>query len=158
SDDWAQLGASFDSSTGNFPWVPSSLQGPGNYLAILTAMDHLLPQLSDTKSVGIHVDKPSLPPSLAAIRDWTIDDETLLTFKANATDLNIPPAALTFSLGTDAPLGASISPDGLFNWTPTETQGGIYRFTVTVSNAAVSDSTLVIVTVDELEQDPGLTL
>jgi len=157
-DNCAQLGASFDSSTGNFTWVPSSLQGPGNYLAILTATDHLLPQLSDTKSVGIHVDKPSLPPSLAAIRDWTIDDETLLTFKANATDLNIPPAALTFSLGTDAPLGASISPDGLFNWTPTETQGGIYRFTVTVSNGALSDSKIVSTTVVELEQAPVLSV
>src|SRR2546425_5957312 len=157
-DNCAQLGASFDSSTGNFTWVPASLQGPGDYLATFTATDHLLPQLSDTKSVGIHVDKPSLPPSLAAIRDWTIDDETLLTFKTNATDPDIPPATLTFSLGPDAPLGASISLDGVFYWTPTETQGGVFLFTVTVSNGVLSDSKTMTITVVEVEEPPVLTV
>src|SRR6267143_6914137 len=83
-DTCAQLGASFDSSTGNFTWVPVLAQGPGDYLPIFTATDHLLPQLSNTKSVAVHVDKPSLPPSLASIRAWTINDETLLSFRANA--------------------------------------------------------------------------
>jgi len=143
---------------GNFTWVPALNQPPGDYSATFTATDHLLPQLSDTQSVAIHVDKPSLPPSLAAIRDWTIDDETLLTFKANATDPNIPPETLTFSLGPDAPLGASISLDGVFYWTPTEAQSGIYRFTVTVSNSALTDSKTVSITVAEVEQPPVLTV
>src|SRR5207245_9856677 len=97
-------------------------------------------------------------PSLAAIRDWTINDGTLLTFKANATDPNIPPEPLAFSLGLDAPNGASISTDGVFYWTPTEAQAGPYRFTVTVSNGALSDSTIMSVTVVEVEQPPVLTV
>ncbi len=157
-DDCVQLGASFDSSTGNFTWVPASGLGAGDYFATFTATDHLLPQLTDTKSVTVHVDKPTQPPSLAPIKDWTINDETLLTFKANATDLNIPPATLTFSLGSDAPLGASISLDGVFYWTPTEAQSGIYRFTITVSNGALSDSKIVAITVVEVEQPPVLTV
>jgi len=157
-DTCATLGASFDSSTGNFTWVPALAQGPGDYLASFTAVDHLLPQLSDTKSVAVHVDKPSQLPSLATIRDWTINDETLLSFKANATDPNIPPATLAFSLGPDAPAGASISTDGVFYWTPTEAQGGVYRFTVTVSNGALTDSKIVTVTVVEVEQPPVLTV
>jgi len=157
-DSCATLGASFDSSTGNFTWVPALAQGPGDYLASFTAVDHLLPQLSDTKSVAVHVDKPSQPPSLATIRDWTISDETLVSFKANATDPNIPPATLAFSLDPDAPLGASISLDGIFYWTPAETQGGIYRFTVTVSNGALTDSKIVSITVIEVEQPPVLTV
>src|SRR5205807_5769466 len=117
--------------TGNFTWVPALNQPPGDYSATFTATDHLLPQLSDTQSMAIHVDKPNLPPSLAAIRDWTIDDEALLTFKANATDPNIPPEPLAFSLGLNAPNGASISTVGVFHSPPTEAQSGIYRFTVT---------------------------
>ena len=157
-DTCAQLGASFDSSTGNFTWVPTSGLVSGDYLATFTATDHLFPQLTDTKSVVIHVNKPNQPPSLAPIRDWTINDETLLTFKANATDPIISLASLTFSLGPDAPLGASISLDGVFYWTPTEAQAGIYRFTVTVSNGALSDSKIVSITVVEVEQPPVLTV
>jgi hypothetical protein len=157
-DDCAQLGASFDSSKGNFTWVPASGLGAGDYFATFTATDHLLPQLAITKSVTVHVDKPTQPPSLAQIKDWTINDETLLTFKANATDPNIPPATLTFALGSLAPLGASISLDGVFYWTPTEVQGGLYQFTVTVSNGALTDSKIVTVTVVEVEQPPVLTV
>src|SRR3989442_14527201 len=93
-DSCAALGATFDSSTGNFTSVPASGLGPGGYFTPFIPPDHLLPQLSDTKSVAVHVDKPSLPPSLAAIRDWTINDETLLSFTTNATDPNIPPVTL----------------------------------------------------------------
>jgi len=154
----AQLGASFDPSTGNFTWVPASGLVAGDYFATFTATDHLLPQLTETKSVTVHVDKPTQPPSLAPISDWTVNDETLLTFKANATDPNIPPELLAFSLGLDAPNGASISTDGVFYWTPTEAQGGTYRFTVAVSNGALSDSKIVSVTVVEVEQPPVLTV
>jgi hypothetical protein len=157
-DNCPQLGASFDSSKGNFTWVPASGLGAGDRFATFTATDHLLPQLAITKSVTVHVDKPTQPPSLAQIKDWTINDETLLTFKANATDPNIPPATLTFALGSLAPLGASISLDGVFYWTPTEVQGGLYQFTVTVSNGALTDSKIVTVTVVEVEQPPVLTV
>jgi len=157
-DTCAQLGASFDSSTGNFTWVPVLAQGPGDYLPIFTATDHLLPQLSNTKSVAVHVDKPSLPPSLASIRDWTINDETLLSFRANATDPSIPPVTLRFSLGSDAPAGASISIDGVFYWTPTEAQTGLFSFTITVSNGALTDSKNARIIVVEVEQPPVLTV
>jgi hypothetical protein len=157
-DNCAQLGATFDPSTGNFTWVPTLTQGPGDYSATFTATDYLLPQLFDTKSVPVHVDKPSQPPSLAPIRDWTINDETLLSFRANATDPNIPPVTLRFSLGSDAPAGASISIDGIFYWTPTEAQAGLFSFTITVSNGALTDSKSVSITVVEVEQPPVLTV
>src|SRR2546428_303984 len=117
-----QLGATFDSSTGNFTWVPAIAQGPRDYSATFSATDHLLPFLSDTKSVAVHVNTLNQPPSLAPIKDWIINDETLLTFKANATDPDIPMETLTFSLDSDAPAGASISPDDVFPWTPTDAQ------------------------------------
>jgi hypothetical protein len=47
---------------------------------------------------------------------------TLLTFTASATDTDQPPQTLTFSLGTGAPTGASITTNGVFRWTPTSAQ------------------------------------
>jgi hypothetical protein len=55
---------------------------------------------------------------LTAILSQTVFANTLLTFSASATDTDQPPQALTFSLGAGAPAGASISTEGVFNWTP----------------------------------------
>ena len=59
---------------------------------------------------------------LAAIPNQTVYANTLLTFTASATDTDQPPQTLTFSLGTGAPTGASITTNGVFNWTPTAAQ------------------------------------
>ena len=60
--------------------------------------------------------------SLATIPKQTVDELTPLSVTATATDSNVPPAALTFSLGT-APSGMTINPStGQINWTPAQTQ------------------------------------
>jgi hypothetical protein len=56
----------------------------------------------------------NLPPSLAAIPPQTVDEQTTLTFTAVATD---PDAGqkVSYSLGVDAPAGATVDPDaGVF--------------------------------------------
>lgn len=62
------------------------------------------------------------PPVLAAIPNKTVNELSLLSFTATATD---PDAGqtLTFSLTGAVPAGASITAGGLFQWTPTEAQG-----------------------------------
>jgi len=60
-----------------------------------------------------------IPP----IPDQSIGEGELLVFIVTATDPDLPAQSLIFSLGADAPAGASISPDGLFTWTPEEAQG-----------------------------------
>src|SRR5439155_1436839 len=74
------------------------------------------------------------------------DEETLLSFTATATDQDLPPPTLTFSLlslhdalpiftSCTVPTGASITAGGSFSWTPTESQGpGTYRFFVKVTD------------------------
>ncbi|MBS0661473.1 MAG: putative Ig domain-containing protein [Verrucomicrobia bacterium] len=62
-------------------------------------------------------------PVFAPIADQTVDEETTLTFTASASD---PDAgqSVTYSLGPNAPYGASIDPaTGVFTWTPDEYQG-----------------------------------
>jgi len=63
------------------------------------------------------------PPALGAIADSTIFDGQLTLFNASATDADVPPQRLTFSLDAGAPANAAINPDtGLFSWRPSSTQ------------------------------------
>ena len=74
-------------------------------------------------------DRPFFP---VAIGNKIVDEQTTLTFAANARDPDRPVDTLSFSLGTDAPAAAAIdSATGVFTWTPTEAQGpAIYPVTV----------------------------
>ena len=79
--------------------------------------------MSDFRTLVVTVHEVNLPPVLADLADRVIDEETLLSFTASATDPDLPAHTLTFSL-TGAPAGASIDPaTGVFTWTPTEAQG-----------------------------------
>jgi hypothetical protein len=61
----------------------------------------------------------NLPPVLAPISDRIIHEGSPLSFVVRATDPNLMPQTLTFSLDFGAPLGATIHPiDGIFTWTP----------------------------------------
>jgi hypothetical protein len=78
---------------------------------------------------------PNTPPVLSAIPDQTVYANTLLTFTATATDTDQPPQSLTFALGSGAPAGASITPSGIFNWTPSPAQSpSTNLITVTVTD------------------------
>jgi hypothetical protein len=101
------------------------------------------------------------PPQLSPIGDRTVSEQTVLTFTAAASDPNSG-QHLTFSLGADAPAGASIDPtSGVFLWTPTEAQGpGSYRFAVRVTDDGTPALTVlerITVTVNEVNRAPVLT-
>lgn len=78
------------------------------------------------------------PPVLAAIPSAALVQGQTLTFTAAATDPDTG-QVLTYSLGSDAPAGATIDPTtGVFSWTPTESQcwNSYHRFSVTVADSA----------------------
>lgn len=89
-------------------------------------------------------------PVLASIPPQTVDEGTLLTFTASATDSDLPPNTLTYSL-IDSPAGASInSANGEFTWTPDQAQGpASYNFSVRVSDGNLTHDQAVTVTVLE---------
>jgi len=63
------------------------------------------------------------PPTLGLLTDQVVIEGNTLQFKVSAMDSDLPAQTLTFSLGTGAPLGASIDPaTGVFTWTPTSSQ------------------------------------
>jgi len=78
---------------------------------------------------------PSTPPVLAPLANQRVYAGSTLSFTASATDTNQPPRTLTFSLGSAAPAGASITAGGLFTWTPTVAQApSTNLITVTVTD------------------------
>ena len=98
---------------------------------------------------------------LALIGDRSVDEGSLLTFTASASDADLPANTLTFSLDAGAPTGATIDPNtGLFNWTPGESAGpGVYPVTVRVTDNGVprlDDFETFNITVSEVNQAPVL--
>ena len=155
-------GADFDVITGNFTWTPSEVQGPGNYTLVFTVTDDGKPTRSSTVQVIVHVDEVNLPPAISVSMSLIVDEETNLAFRAMGSDpdaLGQEVQDLTFSLGPDAPGGASISSGGFFSWTPSEDQGPAdYRFDVIVSDGLVETSETITVVVNEVDRPPVLTV
>ena len=88
-------------------------------------------------------------PVLTVAESWAASVNALLRFQVTAYDLDSDP--LTFSL-VSGPAGASVSSDGMFEWTPTSAQGpGTYQATVRVSDGrgGTDSATLEIAVYDD---------
>jgi hypothetical protein len=119
---------------------------------------------SNTATVTIGVTSVNDAPVLTAIPSQIVDEQTLLTFTATATDPEVPASqSLSYAFSIPAaPAGAAIdSVSGVFTWTPTEAQGPSgYSFMVMVSDNASTPGTsaqIVNVTVDEVNIAPVAT-
>ena len=114
---------------------------------------------STTATATITVTPTNDPPVLDPVGSQVIDEQTLLTFVATASDVDAGDV-LTFSLSGE-PGGASITTGGVFTWTPTETQGpGVYTFDVVVTDdgtPTLADTETITVTVNETNQAPAVT-
>jgi len=160
-DPGAPQGASINPSSGVFIWTPSEAQGPGSYPITVRVTDNGSPALSDFETIAITVNEVNTSPSLAFVNNQSVNEGSLLTFVASASDPDVPANALTFSLDPGAPAGASINPtNGTFSWTPTEAQGpGTNSITVRVTDngsPALSDAQTFAVVVNEVNVAPVL--
>ena len=108
---------------------------------------------------SITVVAPNAAPTLNAIGNKSVNEGSLLTFTATATDPNAG-QTLTFSLDSGSPAGASITSGGVFTWTPTEAQGpGDYPVTIRVTDndtPALDDFETISVQLNEVNQTPVL--
>jgi hypothetical protein len=159
----APAGASINPDTGVFTWTPTEAQGPGSYnFGVVVTDDGTPANLSDTQPVTITVNEVNQAPVLDPIGNKTVDELDTLTFKATASDDDLPANTLTYSM-TGAPTGASIDlTTGEFTWTPTEDQGpGTYNLDVTVTDNStptpLTDSQTITITVNEVNTAPVVT-
>ena len=110
----------------------------------------------DHATVTLSINPQNDPPTLNPIGPQTIEEENKLSFTATATDPDYPPQILTFSLDNE-PIGATITTNGKFTWTPTESQGpNTYTLDVIVSDGQEIDSETITITVLEDNQPPTL--
>ena len=160
-DAGAPVGASIVGSSGVLTWTPTEAQGPGTFDITVRVTDNGTPNLDDFETIQVTVGEVNVAPVLAAIGDKTVDEGSLLTFTASASDPDVPANTLTFSLDAGAPTGASIDgSSGVFTWTPTEAQGpGIFDITVRVTDGGtpnLDDFETIQVTVGEVNAAPVL--
>ena len=119
------------------------------------------PSLDDFETFDITVGEVNQPPVLAAIGNKSVDEGSLLTFTASATDPDLPANNLSFSLDAGAPPGATIDPStGQFSWTPPGgTSPGNHTVTVRVSDDGVpslDDFETITITVNDVNLPPVL--
>jgi hypothetical protein len=76
-------------------------------------------------------------PTLAPIADAVADEGKPFQLKASASDPDVPAQTFKFSLGANAPAGASIDVStGAFSWTPASSQApSTNRVTITVTDS-----------------------
>ena len=144
-------GASIDPVNGVFTWQPTESQGPGNYsFAVAVVDDDPRSPMTDYESISISVNEINSAPVLTTISNQSGYPRSAIRFTATASDPDIAPNTLTFSL-IGAPSGASINPaSGAFSWTPGKNQIGEYMFIVRVTDngtPTLSDEQSVTVTV-----------
>jgi cysteine-rich repeat protein len=146
----APVGATIGAASGAFNWTPNENQGGANFAFSVRVSDNGVPALSAEEAIVVTVNEVNQSPILAAIGNKTASEGTLLTFTASASDADVPPDTLSYSL-VGAPAGASIGPvSGVFTWTPTSSQLGAKTFTVLVTDSGsppLSASRSVTVTV-----------
>jgi hypothetical protein len=143
-------------SGGAFNWTPVEAQGPGSYLITVIVTDNGTPTRNDSETIIVTVNEVNKPPVLTAILDKSVGTGQTLAFNAIATDPDLPPQTLTFSL-VSPPTGATITSGGAFDWTPAV--AGSYPITVMVTDSGVpplSASHTFTVTVTNLNHAPVL--
>jgi VCBS repeat-containing protein len=114
---------------------------------------------TDVGMVTITITGANDAPALDPIGNRAVDEGTLLTFNATATDPEGD--QLSFSLEPGSPAGASINgSSGEFAWTPAEGQGpGFYNITVRVTDDGspnLFDNETITVAVGDVNQAPVL--
>jgi hypothetical protein len=167
-DPSAPTNATIGLTTGQFSWTPAENQGPANYQIIVRVAPSNSPALSVLQSFSVTVLESNSAPSIATISNRTVMQLVPLSFTVSATDADIPPNPLRFSLGSGAPTNATIdSHSGRFSWTPTlDHTPGNYPITVRVSdynpadtnNPSLSATQSFVVTVTALTPETNIWL
>jgi hypothetical protein len=157
----APSGASINPANGVFSWTPSEAQGPATYSNIVIRVtDNGSPSLFIEESFTVVVNEVNVAPILTKPADATIDELVAWSLQLSASDSDLPPQTLTYSL-VSGPAGLTVSGTGLVSWTPTEAQGPSTN-TVTVKVAdngapSLTATQAFTLTVREVNVAPILT-
>ncbi len=150
----APAGAEIDSLTGVFTWTPTYDQA-GQHNLIVMVSDGTDADTSRTTVITvIHVNRP--PVFVNFLKTVTINEGEAFThtYEANDPDGDSVTMALV-----SKPVGSNFDVNtGIFTWTPTFEQSGIYKLVLTITDGefTVKDSTLI--TVKNVNRPPEFTV
>ncbi len=114
---------------------------------------------TDSATVTVNINDVNEAPILDPIGNRIAIVDEVLAFTVTATDPDSPPAPLTFSLGSGAPAGATITTGGNFTFTPTSVQDGM-TFPVTIivtegNGGALTASETIMISASSVALDFG---
>jgi hypothetical protein len=152
------------SAGGIITWTPTEAQGPSTNTFTTVVTDNGVPPLSATNTFTVVVNEVNTAPVLPGVTNYTINELTTLTITNTATDSDIPPNTLAYTLtvncGAALVTNATISALGIITWTPTEAQGpSTNTFTSIVTDngsPSLSATNTFTVVVDEVNTAPVL--
>jgi hypothetical protein len=148
-------GATFDNSSYLFSWTPTFEQS-GTYSGIGFIVTD--PSgLSDRKSVSITVNHVNRPPQIEAAGDLTVNENEPVNIQLTASDPDIEDKDRLVFSANQLPDGAKLDfQTGLFQWTPTFDQSGVYDIFFIISDGEYTDSTFSRITVNHVNRPPQL--
>jgi subtilisin-like proprotein convertase family protein len=157
----APAGMSIHPTTGALNWVPGELHGSQSYSVTVRVADGT-PAMSREATFLVTVNESNSAPQLLAISQQSVSEGAMLSLAILATDSDVPPNALTYSLDPGAPAGIAIdSTTGALTWIPTEHDGpGSFNVTVRATDngsPALSTHQEVAITVSEVNRPPSVT-
>ena len=135
-------GVTFQDQT--FTWTPSYAQSETYNLTFIVSDG----SLTDEELITITVYNVNRAPVLASIGSKSINENQTLTFQITATDPDND--SLTYSIQGLVSGVTFNSFTQTFAWTPTYEQSGTYNLTFTVSDAELTDSETITITVTDV--------
>lgn len=146
------------SVTGLIEWTPTENQGPGTYAVTVVVTDNGSPARGASRSFNITVNEANTPPTLNAVADVSVDEQTSLALQAVGADSDVPAQTLTYRFTGTVPAGLTIHANtGAISWSPSEAQGpASYPVTVEVSDGVATASRSFTITVNEVNLAPTL--
>lgn len=120
----APTNMAIEAGTGLISWTPTEAQGPGSNWITVRVVDNGVPPLAATQSFAVIVREVNVAPVLPTIPPQTVMEGQLLTVNSAATDADLPPNALFYTL-LSPPAGAMVDANGIVTWTPGHAQAGL---------------------------------
>src|SRR5262249_20099585 len=110
-------GVNLDSASGVLTWTPTEAQGPSTNMSVARGFENGTASLGATQSFMVFVNEVNSAAVFQPIDSLVVTEGSLLAFMATATDADLPPQILRYSLEPGAPSAASIAETtGLFSW------------------------------------------
>jgi len=158
-------GMSIGSSSGILTWTPAQTNSPSTNTTTVVVTDSGVPQLSASNSFTVIVREVNVAPSLPVIATQIVNELTLLTVTNTATNSNIHATNIGYGL-ISAPVGMTISTNGIITWTPAQTNSPSTNTITTVVtnldaydliNSNLTSTNTFAVIVQEVNDPPTLS-